>query len=623
MFIAAALVVFGSTTPIKALEGPMRPQVIHSFNGTDGSEPASPLVLGSDGAFYGTNSTGGFYGAGNVFRITQTGLLSVLYNFTGGADGGNPFAALTQGTDGNLYGTTYSGGVGGLGTVFRMTSAGALTTLRAFIGGPSDGARPRAALLQAGNGNFIGTTQFGGPFGRGTIFEMTPAGFVTIRYAFSGGFDGAYPYASVIQASDGNFYGTAYSGDITTFGRIYRMTPDGVVTVMHTFTSGADGANPLTPLVQGRDGNFYGTTYFGGAANQGTAFRMTPDGTVTVLHSFSGSEGIQPGSGLIQSADGSFYGTTKIGGLNYGTVFRMTEAGGVSVVYTFSGGADGSVSSAGLVMGANGKMYGTTNYGGAFNRGGVFRLPPSTIADFDADGKSEIAVFRPSTGTWFLRNVATITWGGGGDIPVAGDYDGDGNTDIAIFRPPTSSWFIRNIATVTWGGAGDIPVPGDYDGDGKTDIAVFRPSTSVWYIRNVATVTWGGVGDIPVVGDYNGDGKSDIAIFRPSTGVWYIRSIATVTWGGNADIPVVGDYDGNGTSDIAIFRPSSGVWYIRNIATLTYGGAGDIPVPGDYNGDYKTEVAVFRPSTGSWFISTSASAITWGGSGDIPIVARQ
>ena len=279
------------------------------------------------------------------------------------------------------------------------------------------------------------------------------------------------------------------------------------------------------------------------------------------------------------------------------------------------------------------------------------RACPGRARDFDADCRADVAVFRPSTGMWYIAQSATGTnfqarWGGGDDIPVVEDYDGDGRADIAVFRPSTGVWYITASATggtisVTWGGAGDVPVAGDYDGDGKADIAVFRPSTGVWYIIPSRTgtaywKTWGGGGDIPVVGDYDGDGRTDIAVFRPSTGVWYIISSLTgtaswMTWGGGGDIPVVGDYDGDRRSDIAVFRPSTGEWYIVRSATgtffsVTWGDGGDIPVVSDYDADDRVDIAVFRPSTGMWYILRSANGTIvwgpWGGGGDIPVLQQ-
>jgi hypothetical protein len=315
----------------------------------------------------------------------------------------------------------------------------------------------------------------------------------------------------------------------------------------------------------------------------------------------------------------------------------------------YTGATTTTLTVTGATLGLNGTEYRcvATNSGGSATSSAAVLGVVTSLApgDFDGDGKSDITVFRRSTGTWWLRTAsfsASFVWGGGADTPVPGDYDGDGIADIAVFRPSTGTWYIRYssgapFAALVWGGVGDVVVPGDYDGDGITDIAVFRPSTGTWYIRYssgapFAALVWGGVGDVVVPGDYDGDGISDIAIFRPSTGTWYIRASSGVPFGapvlgGVGDVAVPGDYDGDGKTDIAVFRASTGTWYVRASSGVVFGapvwgGIGDIAVPGDYDGDGKTDVAVFRPSTGTWYIRYSSgapfAALVWGGSGDIP-----
>ncbi|MDQ4134061.1 MAG: hypothetical protein M3179_12870 [Actinomycetota bacterium] len=200
-------------------------------------------------------------------------------------------------------------------------------------------------------------------------------------------------------------------------------------------------------------------------------------------------------------------------------------------------------------------------------------------ADFDGDGDTDIAVFRPSNGIWFVNGGSTVAWGTNSDIPVSGDYDGDGDTDIAVFRPTNGLWFVNGGSTVAFGASGDIPVPGDYDGDGDTDVAVFRPASGVWFIQGGPAVGFGANGDIPVPGDYDGDGDTDIAVFRPSNGLWFVQGGPTVAFGTNGDIPAPGDYDGDGDTDVAVFRPSSGVWFVNGGATVGFGTSGDVPVP--------------------------------------------
>lgn len=268
--------------------------------------------------------------------------------------------------------------------------------------------------------------------------------------------------------------------------------------------------------------------------------------------------------------------------------------------------------------------------------------------DYDGDGMVDVAVFRPSTGGWFIVRSSTGTgmayvWGNSGDTPVPADYDGDRKRDVAVFRPGTGGWYIIQSSTggaigMVWGNGDDVPVPADYDGDGKADVAVFRPGTGGWYMirsSNGSAVgsTWGNSGDVPIPADYDGDGRADVAVFRPSTGGWFVVPSSTGTatgtiWGNVGDVPVPSDYDGDRKTDVAVFRPSTGGWYVVPSSTgsaLAYpwGNVGDTPVPGDHDGDAKADLVVWRSSTSAWWIARSTdgavSLVLWGNAGDLPV----
>jgi uncharacterized repeat protein (TIGR03803 family) len=326
-------------------------EVLHTFAGgpDDGAQPGAALIQARDRSLYGTTASGGLNlcifsttPCGTVFQITpDDGTVTIRHLFNS-IDGFDPEASLVEAPDGNFYGTTISNEL--LGEVFWMTPDGSVN-YRVFHGN-NDGANPVAPVVLAADGNFYGTTLFDGNIGGhprfGTIYRFSPVDHIIVPlYRFSGP-DGANPHAALVQASDGNFYGTTLKGGDFNLGTIFQMTPDGTLTVMHWF-SALDGANPYSALIQASDGNFYGTTVNGGDFNRGTIFQMTPDGTLTVMHSFSGLDGANPFSALIQASDGNFYGTTLNGGdFDQGVVFQMTLDGALGVVYVFTGDSDGS-----------------------------------------------------------------------------------------------------------------------------------------------------------------------------------------------------------------------------------------------------------------------------------------
>ncbi len=342
-----------------------------NFDVTNGNLPFSVLVQGTDGDFYGTAAQGGANGDGTVFKVTPSGTLTTLYNFSG-TDGSFPHSGLVLGTDGNFYGTTYYGGTNNDGTVFKITPSGTLTQLYNFCSQPNcaDGTNPYAPLIQAADGDLYGTTVHGGvtvcQYGCGTIFKITTAGTFTTVHSFAS-HDGLWPYGGVIQAIDGNFYGTTVGGPgLGGDGTIFKMSSSGSFTTLHSF-SASDGVEPIASLLQASDGNFYGTTTALGANYDGTVFKITSEGVFTTLQSFDGNDGDYVFCALVQAPNGSFYGTSYEGGdfTYYGTVFQMTPAGMLTSLWSFdiSGGA-GYGPYTGLMQSTNGTLYGTTALGG-------------------------------------------------------------------------------------------------------------------------------------------------------------------------------------------------------------------------------------------------------------------
>jgi uncharacterized repeat protein (TIGR03803 family) len=391
-----------------------------TFDGPNGWAPDwSTVVQGLDGNFYGTTLAGGANsapsgdGAGTFFRVTPDGTLTTLYNFCSlpnCADGYNPLSGVILGTDGNFYGTTYQGGTGGIGytvspygTVFKITSTGVLTTLYSFCSVDpnvcTDGASPRGGVIQAADGNFYGITP-GGNSGTGanggTVYSITPSGVLTTLYYFcsqpncaDGSFAGGESQAALVQGTDGNFYGTTNAGGANNDGTVFKLDSSSFAeTVLYSFCSKkncTDGAVPEAGLVQASNGEFYGVTPVrGSASDDGTIFKISSAGVLKTLY-YPPVAGSPIFGGLMQATDGNLYGTISGGGTNNeGTLFKMTLSGVVTTVYNFCSlgqpdCADGAVPWATPFQGTDGNFYGTTQYGGASGEGTVYSLSTGLV----------------------------------------------------------------------------------------------------------------------------------------------------------------------------------------------------------------------------------------------------
>jgi len=344
-----------------------------SFASTVGTYPYSGLTQGRDGNFYGTTTEGGIYRVGNIFKITTNGTLTSVFAFND-ADGAIPYGGLILAQNGAFYGTCDTGGAYADGTTFSYVSGGAFTLLTSFNG--NNGMYPVSAMVQGTDTNYYGIASEGGPYGYGTVFRLSGlVGDQTTLVAFDGN-NGAYPSPILVQGSDGNFYGTTENGGTNGGnGTVFKLSPAGQLTTLYAFSGLNDGGIPVAGLVAGVDGNFYGTTYLGGTNGSGTVFKITPGGALTTLWSFTGgNDGAEPWGGLVQALDGNLYGTTQIGGVyGAGTLFQISPGGNFATLVQFDGFI-GSEPTGNLVQGTDGNLYGTTQTGGSSDVGTVFRL---------------------------------------------------------------------------------------------------------------------------------------------------------------------------------------------------------------------------------------------------------
>jgi uncharacterized repeat protein (TIGR03803 family) len=359
--------------------------ILYSFTGqADGGQPVGGLIRDAEGTLYGTTCCGGTYGAGTVFMLDRAGKETVLYSFTGGADGDQPYASLIRDAKGNLYGTTYWGGVSsdcnggtGCGVVFKLDPNGKETVLHAFTGTGGDGANPYDGLVEDYKGALYGTTVNGGNLnacagGCGMVFSVDMAREEKVLYSFKAGTDGANPFAGLVRDEEGNLYGTTTYGGSYGQGTVFELERSGRERVLYTFTGGADGGQPLLGyLVRDARGNLFGTTVRGGAASCaflcGTVFELERSGKERALYGFlQGTDGANPYGGLAEDDEGNLYGTTNQGGAaNYGTVFKLNRAGKETVLHTFTGtGGDGAGPYNGPILDRRGNLYGAAADGG-------------------------------------------------------------------------------------------------------------------------------------------------------------------------------------------------------------------------------------------------------------------
>lgn len=430
------------------------------YLGAPAAEMSIGVIQASNGNLYTAGDATETNSQGTIFSMTTDGVGTNLYVFSGGVDG-HHCRGLTQGSDGNIYGTTEDGGMGSNGTVFKMDLDGDFSTIVSF--NFTNGFAPVGKLVDGGDGFLYGVCNNDGPMGNGTIFKTDLAGNTSLVAVFDGtnGAEGN----EVIKATDGNFYGMTYAGGSNGLGTIFKLTPAGAITVLHSFAGGADGMHPYAGLLQANDGNFYGTTIGEGTGPfgetyYGTAFRITLDGTFTTLVNFSGANGATPACDLVQGTDGGIYGTTYYGGASYrgtvdigdvdglGSIFKITTNGGFSLVASFRG-TNGVHPLAGLTLGRDGNLYGTT-LGGTTSDGD----PSASFYKVDTNGTLTTVAYFP------MQCSIPLTLGSNGNFfGASGNFYGDAGAPPNFIFEVTPFGVVTSLATFTTNN-GTLPAGG-------------------------------------------------------------------------------------------------------------------------------------------------------------------
>ena len=526
--------------------------------------------------------------------------------------------ALIQATDGNLYGVTSYGGVNGSGAVFRVSTTGTLDAIYSFcsLANCADGENPYTSLIQASNGDLYGTTSAGGASKNGTLFKITTSGTLTTLYSFcslANCADGSEPEGQLAEDAAGNIYGTANEGGASNFGTVFKFSTKGVLTTLHSF-SGADGEYPEGGLVAA-SGVFYGTAEYGGANGDGTIFKITTAGTETTLHSFTGSDGLNPKGWLVDVA-GTFYGTTEYGGANNeGSVFKMTSAGAVTTLYSFcslASCADGSAVTAGLMQATDGNLYGVTDIGGANNDGTAYEL---TL-------KGVLTTLHSFDGTDGYGPQGTVLQDTNGDFYGITEFGGSSG-DGTVFSIATG---LKAFVTleITSGKAGSkVGILGD--GFSSSSVVKFNGVTAT-----TVTLTDAGLFTATVPA-----GATDgyVTVTTGSTTLTSTQKfIVHNSWSTGAPVPVpvvgpaaavlsgeiylVGGYNSTGSlADVQIYNPTTNTWSTGpSLPTATDTGAAAVVsnvlyfIGGSHSGVYTNAVWAYSPTTKTW--SAKAAMLT-------------
>ena len=631
-----------------------------TFLGGDGSEAAAAICLDSLHRAYITGATDS-----RNFPTFQ----SYQSSFAGGLLDNDAFAAGLSSSGSALLYSTYLGGVDWDQGKGIMVDSACRAHITGYTHSQDFPTRNPYQASRAGISNDVFLS----------IFSSSGSGLVYSTYL--GGSDDDEGYGITLDSA-GRIYltGRTRSAGFPTRNS-YQATraagydafvsvfsPAGSALIRSTYLGGSWEDNSRGIAVDG-DGHIYVTgwtessdfpvknAYQSAVSRLSEVFitRFFSSGSALVYSTYLGGSGHDYGYGIALDEAHAAYltGSTESGDFPTGNSYQPSRSGsaaafvtklsplGNSFFYSTYLGGSGTDSGRGIVVTSGGGVYvgGYTSssdfplknaYQGAF--GGEFDaflsrpelvcyLRPHQIlesGDYNGDGTSDVAVFRPPVGLWAIRGITRVYFGSVQDLPVSGDYTGDGTSEIAIFRKSSGLWAILNLTRAYYGSSSDLPVPGDYDGDGTADPGIFRAQTGLWAIRMISRSYFGSVEDLPVPGDYGGEGKQSFAIFRPGTGLWAVKELTRIYFGSGRDVLIPGDYLGSGIGRAAIFRPPTGLWAVRGLTRSYFGGLPDRAVPADYDGGGEKEIGIFRRTTGLWAIK-DITRFYYGSQGDIPV----